>query len=114
MLRKVWLAGMLLSLAACGTKPPPDSAQVTINDSSWDRVNVEVVVTTSTDCDKRDAYVSDKELVMHKNRTETFTVPNGGILCWRHDPNPNNPVAGAWSGWTKATPFPGQSANTEL
>ncbi|HEX3861917.1 MAG TPA: hypothetical protein VHY35_09535 [Stellaceae bacterium] len=103
----------LLAVAGCSS-PPAGSSQVTLNDPYWDKVNVEVVMTKSSICDKRDAYISSKELVMHKNKTETFDVPDGAIMCWRHDPNPNNPVAGAWSGWTKATPVSGQSASTDL
>ena len=89
--------------------------RLTLNDPYWERVNVEVVFTKSSDCDNRgDGFISSKELVMRKNRTETFEVPPGANVCWRHDRNPNSPVAGAWSGWSRATLFPGQSVETEI
>jgi len=45
---------------------------------------------------------------------ETIAVPDDANVCWRHDRNPDKPVAGTWSGWTKATLFPGQNADTDL
>jgi hypothetical protein len=53
-------------------------------------------------------------MVMRKNRTETIEVPNGAAVCWRHDRDPKNPAPGVWSGWTRATLFPGQSTETDL
>ena len=108
------LLGGLLSLASCSSTPG-DTSTLTLNDPYWDRVNVEVVITRRADCGSRgEGYVATKELVMHKNTTEAIEVPNGANLCWRHDRDPNNPAAGAWSGWTKATLPPGQSAETDL
>jgi len=107
------LAG-LLALAACGSKPG-DISTLTLNDPYWDRVNVELVITKRADCDSRaEGYIATKELVMRKNATEAIEVPNGATVCWRHDRNPNEPVAGAWSGWTKAAITPGGSAETDL
>ena len=107
------LAG-LLSLAACSSTPS-DTATLTLNDPYWDRVNVEVVITKRADCDSREeGFIATKELVMRKKGTEAIEVPNGANVCWRHDRNPNNPVAGAWSGWTRATLFPGRSVETDL
>ncbi|HKS89122.1 MAG TPA: hypothetical protein VJR70_06750 [Stellaceae bacterium] len=107
------LPGLLL-LAACSSAPAGTSTLI-INDPYWDRVNVEIVVTRRADCDSRgEGFVSTKQLVMRKNATERFAVPNGATLCWRHDRDPNNPQAGAWSGWTRATVQPGQEAETDL
>jgi hypothetical protein len=104
----------LLALAACSSAPS-GTTELTLNDPYWDRVNVEVVVTKRADCDSRgEGYISSKTLVMYKNMTKSFDVPNGANLCWRHDRDPNNPVKGAWSGWTRATVYPGQSAQTDL
>ncbi len=112
-MRFCWIV-TCLALAACSSTSS-DKTQLTLNDPYWDRVNVEVVITKSEDCDNRgDGYIRTQELVMRKDRTETIDVPNGANVCWRHDRNPNNPVAGAWSGWTRATLFPGQSAQTDL
>jgi hypothetical protein len=104
----------LLALAACKSSPA-GTAKLTLNDPYWDRVNVEFVITKRADCDSRgDGYISSKTLVMRKNTTETIDVPDGANLCWRHDSDPNKPSPGAWSGWTKATVNPGQSAETDL
>jgi hypothetical protein len=107
------VAGMLL-LAACSFTSK-DGSTLTLNDPYWERVNVEVVITKLASCDGRgDGYLATKELVMRKNRTESIDVPSGADVCWRHDRDPNNPTAGAWSGWTRATMSPGQSAESDL
>lgn len=113
MWRRVLAAG-LLALAGCSSAAP-GSAKLVLNDPYWERVNVEIVITKRADCDSRDdGFVSTRKLVMHKNTTESFEVPNGADLCWRHDSNPNNPAPGAWSGWTRATLPPGQTTQTDL
>jgi len=104
----------LLALAGCTTKPS-DSSTLILNDPYWERVNVELVITRRSDCDSRaEGFVETKQLVMRKNKTERIDVPNGATVCWRHDRNPDEPVAGAWSGWTKASIGPGQEAEVEL
>ena len=88
---------------------------LTLNDPSWERVNVEVVITKRADCDSRgDGFIATRQLVMHKKGSEVIDVPNGATVCWRHDRNPNSPVAGAWTGWTRATVNPDQSAEADL
>lgn len=110
---KLVMAG-LLALAACASGSG-GTATLTLNDPAWDRVNVELVITRRADCDSRaDGFVSKKDIVMHKDTTETIHVPNGATLCWRHDRDPSNPIAGAWSGWTRATIDPGKSAAADL
>jgi hypothetical protein len=103
-----------LSLAACGSVRSGTSATLVLNNPTWDRVNVEAVITKSPNCDKSDAYVSTQEFVMLKGHTQRIEAPNAENICWRHDPNPNNPVAGVWSGWSRATMFPGQTYETDL
>ena len=103
-----------LALAACSSKPS-DTSQLTLNDPSWDRVNVEIVITKRADCDSRgEGYIDTRQFVLRKSRAEIIDVPNGATVCWRHDRNPNSPVAGAWTGWTRATLFPGQNAEADL
>jgi hypothetical protein len=108
---------VFLLLAGCSMfgSPSGGGARLTLNDPYWDHVNVEIVITSNTDCDNRgEGYVSSREIVMRKNKTETVDVPAGANVCWRHDRNPNNPVAGAWSGWTRATMFPGASSDADI
>jgi hypothetical protein len=114
---RFYVAGMLFLLAGCGmfSSTPADTAKLSLNDPYWERVNVEVVITRRGDCDSRgDGFISSNEMVMRKNRTETIEVPNGAAVCWRHDRDPKNPAPGVWSGWTRATLFPGQSTETDL
>jgi hypothetical protein len=108
------LASVLL-LAACSlSSTPADGSRLTLNNPYWERVNVQLVITKSSDCENRGEHLSSRELVMVKNRLEVVQVPSGANVCWRRDRNPNNPVAGAWSGWTKATLFPGRDAEANL
>ena len=107
----------LLLLAGCSmfSSKPSNGGTLTLNDPFWDKVNVEIVITRSSDCDNRgEGYLSGREILMRKNTTEAIDVPDGASVCWRHDRNPNNPVAGAWSGWTRATLFPGASSDTDI
>ena len=102
------------ALAACSSGSS-GASRLTLNDPYWDHVNVEVVITKSADCNSRGpGYLATKEVVMYKDTTTSFDVPEGANVCWRHDRDPNNPTKGAWSGWTKATMYPGQSAETDL
>jgi hypothetical protein len=108
-----WFAALFM-LTACGSVGAGPSATLILNNPTWDRVNVEAVVTKSPNCDNRDAYLSTQEFVMTKNRTQRIEAPHAENICWRHDRNPNNPVPGDWSGWSRATMFPGQTYETEL
>jgi hypothetical protein len=114
-MRFCWMAGLSL-LAGCSmfSSKSTGESSLTLNNSYWDQVNVEIVLTRSTDCENREAYISSRQILMRRNKTESVDVPSGANVCWRHDRNPNNPVAGAWSGWTKATLFPGQSGDAEI
>ena len=108
------IAASCLVLSACSALPP-GAGRLTLNDPYWDRVNVEIVITRRADCDSRaDGFISSRKLVMHKDTPQSFVVPDGATLCWRHDPNPKAPVAGVWSLWTKAQLMPGQTAETDL
>ncbi len=103
-----------LCAAACSSGSDK-SATLVLNNPYWDRVNVEAVITRSTDCDNRGSgYVSTEQFVMVKNRTQKIEAPNAESICWRHDRNPNNPTRGDWSGWSKVTLFPGQETQADL
>jgi hypothetical protein len=104
----------LCCLAACGSNGDK-SATLTLKDPYWSRVNVQAVITTSTDCNNRGAgYVGTQEFVMTKGHNHDIVAPNAEMICWRHDRDPNNPVKGDWSDWSRATLFPGQSTETDL
>lgn len=113
-LRAAAVAAMAV-LAGCSPSPPADKARVTLNNPYWDRANVQLVITKSTDCDNQAAYLDTRELVMAKNRLEIIDVPADAILCWRRDRNPNNPAPGVWTNWSKAPSlFPGRNTNADL
>src|SRR4051794_34956381 len=109
-------AAVLALLGGCSSPPPPpDTSRLTLNNPYWDRVNVQLVITRSSDCDSRgEAFIDSRELVMTRNQLELVDVPNGAILCWRRDRNPDKPASGIWTGWTKATLFPGRNAEANL
>jgi hypothetical protein len=113
-----WLAA-LLCLAACSGSlfgsSSPNSATLILKDPVWDRVNIEVVITRSSDCDNRgDGYVETRHYEMAKDHIQKIEAPNGENICWRHQRDPEHPVEGAWSGWSRATMFPGQEHETDL
>jgi hypothetical protein len=103
-------------LGGCWSSPPPaDTGRLTLNNPYWDRVNVQLVITRAFDCDSRgDGFIDSRELVMTRNKLEIIDVPDGAVLCWRRDRNPEKPAADAWTGWTKATLFPGRGAEANL
>ena len=108
-----WLSAVLV-LSACSSGSS-QTATLILDNPTWDRVNVEAVITNSADCDNRGKeYVETKEFVMTKGQTVKVQAPKGESICWRHDRNPNNPAPGAWSGWSRAPLAPGQTAETDL
>lgn len=109
-----WLAALLL-LAGCFGGDAKGTSKLTLKDSFWDRVNVQVVITKSSDCENRGPeLVGQEEFVMVKDRSRTIVAPEGSSVCWRKDRNPGNPAPGAWSGWSRAILFPGENTETEL
>ena len=64
--------------------------------------------------DRGDGRVETKEFTMRKGQTQQIEVSHGEAICWRHDRNPNNPVPGVWSGWSRVPLAPGQTAETDL
>lgn len=105
---------LLILLAACSSSGAGKSATLILKNPDWERVQVEAVVTKSSDCDAVKSYVATHKFVMTKGQTHTVEAPNAENICWRHDSNPNNPAPGAWSGWSRATMFPGQTIETDL
>ena len=88
---------------------------LTLNNPVWDRVDVEIVLTRSSDCNNRGSeFISSREVVLRKDRSEIVDVPAEATVCWRHNRNPNNPKPGDWTGWTRATMYPGQSADVDI
>jgi hypothetical protein len=113
-----WLlpsATILVFLCSCSSSTSPGASSLTLRDPYWNQVNVQVVITNRSDCDSREeGYVSSKTFMLRKDGKQSIDIPNGANLCWRHDRNPDKPVEGAWSGWTKATLPAGQNSETDL
>jgi hypothetical protein len=108
------LAGAIV-LAGCSSPPPADVTRFTLNNPYWDRVNVQLVVTRSSDCGNRgEGFIDSWDVVMTRNRPEVIDLPEGANVCWRRDRNPDKPETGVWTGWTKATPPPGRRAGADL
>jgi len=110
---RTWLP-FLLGLAACSSAPP-GSSKVTLDNHEWDRVNVQIVITKSANCEDRGSdFVGEQDILLLKDKSQTVIAPSGTSVCWRHDRNPSQPVAGQWSGWSRAIPFPGEDTETDL
>jgi hypothetical protein len=108
-----WLSVLLLS-SGCSSSSS-QTATLILDNATWERVNVEAVITNSADCDNRGKeYVETKQFVMTKGQTVKIQAPKAESICWRHDRNPNNPTPGDWSGWSRAPLSPGQTAETDL
>ena len=106
------IAVLLLSTCSSGSS---QTATLTLDNPTWERVNVQAVITNSADCDNRgNGYVETKEFAMRKGQSQQIEVSHGEAVCWRHDRNPNDPKAGDWTDWSRATLFPGESTSTDL
>ena len=114
MMRYPALITALLIVSGCSSGSD-HSATLIFDNPTWDRVNVEAVITKSEDCSERsNGYVATKDFVMSKGQSHKVVAPNAETICWRHDRDPNNPVHGDWSDRSRATLFPGQSTETDL
>jgi hypothetical protein len=109
----VWLP-LLLVLTAC-MSDSANTSKLTLRNTVWEHVNVQVVVSKSSDCNANgpDA-VSSQNFVMRIDQLKTIVAPPETNICWRHDRYPNNPHPGEWSGWSRAIPFPGNETTTDL
>jgi hypothetical protein len=114
-MRRLWaVAAVMLLVAGCSSRSD-NSATLILDNPTWDRVHVEAVITKSEDCNERSTgYVKTEHFEMAKGQTHHVVAPNAETICWRHDRDPNNPVPGDWSEWSRATLFPGQSTETDL
>jgi predicted component of type VI protein secretion system len=105
---------LALILAACSSEPN-DSSKLTLRNTAWDHVNVQLVIVKSADCEASGAdFVGSQNFVLHRDQTRTIVAPNGASVCWRHDRYPDNPTPGTWSGWSRAILFPGEDTTTDL
>ncbi|HTV46511.1 MAG TPA: hypothetical protein VMF05_14455 [Stellaceae bacterium] len=113
-MRYLLVLAVFLVVSGCSSGSS-QSATLILDNPTWDRVNVQAVITKSSDCDERqNGYVATKDFVMTKGQTHRVVAPDAETICWRHDRDPNNPVAGDWSEWSRATLFPGQTTETDL
>lgn len=113
-MRGMGSAIILFLLAACSSGGGT-SATLVLKNRYWDQVRVEAVLTTLDDCNSRaQGYVKTERFTLKKGDTHAIVAPQDQTICWRHDANPNHPVPGLWSGWSKAILFPGQRYKTSL
>ena len=113
-MRYVVLLSLLAALLAACASGSDKSATLVLKNPNWDRVHVEALVTKSGDCGLTKSYIAIHKFVMTKGQTHSVVAPNAEYICWRHDSDPNNPAPDAWSGWSRATMFPGQTVTTDL
>ena len=108
-----WFFAVLV-LSACSSGSS-HTATLTLVNPTWERVNVEAVITANPDCDARDeGYVSTLEFTMPNNSTKFIDVPPGANVCWRSDRNPGRPSPGRWSRWDRAFIVPGRTISANL
>jgi hypothetical protein len=113
MLQRTWLPLLLLALAGCMSSE--DKSKLTLRNMQWDRVHVQVVIVSNSNCDSTGPDVlSSQNFVLLIDQTKTISAPNETTVCWRHDRYPANPHPGEWSGWSKAILFPGNDTTTDL
>ncbi len=112
---RTWaLLAVTLALAACSSTPP-DSAKITLRNTQWKHVNVQVVITRAGNCDDRGPeFVKSQDFVLQIDQTKTIVAPNETTVCWRKDRYPTNPQPGEWSGWSRAILFPGNDSTTDI
>src|SRR3974390_1108920 len=78
-----WLSAVLV-LSACSSGSS-HTATLILDNPTWDRVNVEAVITNSADCDNRGKdYVATKQFVMTKGHTQKIEAPNPESISSRH------------------------------
>lgn len=114
---RTWLP-LLLSLAACSSIPSfssTDSSKLTLKNTQWKHVNVQVVITKSANCDERgEEFIGSQDFVLQKDQTRTIVAPDGANVCWRRDRYPSNPTPDVWSGWYRAVMYPGNDISSEV
>jgi len=112
MRRFAWLI-VLLALAACSSNSA--GSKLTLRNTQFDHVNVQVVISRSSSCEASGPdFVKQQEFVLHMDQTRTIVAPDESTICWRRDRYPSNPHPGEWSGWSKAILFPGNDSTTDL
>lgn len=113
MRKLLWLCPVLFGLTACASHSSR-SATLVLKNSFWDHVNVEAVVTKDPNCSDSAGYIATHRFSMIQGQTREIHSPDAQDICWRHDRDPDHPQKGAWSGWSRATMFPGQKVETDL
>jgi hypothetical protein len=110
---KTWILALLL-IAACSSGGG-EAATLVLKNPTWDQVHVEAVITTREDCNSHGpGYVKTEHFLLSKGDTQEIVAPHDEAICWRHDRNPNHPSPGAWTGWSRASLYPGQTYETAL
>ena len=108
------LLPLMLALAACSSSSS-DTSKLTLRNTQFEHVNVQVVTIKGGTCDDRGAdFIGEQDFVLHRDQTKTIIAPNESSVCWRHDRYPTNPHPGEWSGWSRAIVFPGNDSTTDL
>lgn len=117
---RAWLLS-LLCLTACSSLgdmvPGSDgnTSKLTLRNTRWNHVNMEIVITKTSDCDTEGPnFVDSQHFVLKRDQTKVLRAPNGTNVCWRHDRFPDNPHPGEWSGWSRAILFPGEDTVADI
>jgi len=91
--------------------------RLTLNNFSFDRAQVEAVVTTSPVCNLRAPGEIESDFELPLNGTRIILAPPGSDVCWRRavQPAPGPPTADSgWSDWNRAYVADGTAVNSKL
>ncbi len=113
-MRSTVLAIVLTCAAACAP-PPPGPGTFLLSNPHFGPTSVEAVITANPDCASRGpGYASTMDFVLPGNATKFIYVPPGTEICWRRELDPDQPVAGQWTGWDRAYVAPGTTIDANL
>ncbi|MBV9858786.1 MAG: hypothetical protein JO038_01590 [Alphaproteobacteria bacterium] len=96
---------------------PPQPAQLSLSNLTFERVHVQTAVTGNPDCGAGDNGVVLSDFMLPLNATRIVTAPPGADVCWRYEmpPEPDKPPAPPkWSAWNRAFVSSGMAVDSEL
>ena len=95
------LSRVILSAVLLPILPIPSTTSragiVTFRNTTWDSVQVEIRIGTTTSCDL-DAALAVRTL----RRDEAWAVVADGVVCWRREASPGAPSL-SWTAWQSRT-----------
>lgn len=114
-MRHIFLAiPLLCACAACAQPPPVGPGSVLLSNPDFGPIEVEAVLTTSSDCTYRGpGFLARQVFVIPNDGTRFIEAPPGADVCWRRIvPGPDQ--SKEWSNWNLTYTYPGRSIDSNL